>query len=140
MPPIFVDVDNNPKDKLFNASKAGQAATKAEAKIQSVVKKIIDKSAGFTTTKTSPVKGYRIRLNVATLDVANHETKCKIKGELLRYPSNKGGDAMLSLGDWSGSATASGTGEGSILDCVEAITESMVTKSVPVMRSDISRW
>jgi hypothetical protein len=141
MPPIFVDTDNsNPKDKLYNGSKAGQSAAKAEVKMQAVVKRVIDKAAGFTTTRSGNAKGYAIRLEISKLEVADHKTKCTLSGSIVRYPKTvtmKGakGDEMLSLG-WGGSATADGTSEGSLLDCVEAIAESMLPKSVAVMSAD----
>jgi hypothetical protein len=39
----------------------------------------------------------------------------------------------------TGSATADGTTEGSLLDAVEAIAESLVTKSIPIMRADFQK-
>jgi hypothetical protein len=141
MPLIFVDTDNSdPKDKLYNGLKAGQSAAKAEGKMQAVVKRIIDKAPGFTITKFANAKGYAIRLEISKLEVADHKTKCSLSGSIVRYPkgvTKKGakGDEMLSTG-WGGSATADGTSEGSLLDCVEAITESMLAKGIPVMSAD----
>lgn len=144
MPLIFVDTDNsNLKDKLYNGNKAGQsAAAKAEGKMQAVVKRIIDKAAGFTTTKFDHAKGYVIRLEISKLEVneADHKTKCSLSGSIVNYPKTvnlKGAkaDKMLSTG-WSGSAWADGTSEGSLLDCVESIAESMMAKAVPIMRAD----
>lgn len=140
--PIFVDTDNsNAKDKLYNASKAGSAATKAEAKMQAVVKKAVEK-AGFTTAKVPNAKGYSIRLEISTLEIGQ-DTKCSLKGSIVRYPkgmtqSRGAGEEMLSLG-WSGKATASGSGEGAIIDCVEAIAEDMMKKGLPVMTSDFMK-
>ena len=141
MPQIFVDTDNsNTKDKLYNGSKAGQSAAKAEEKMQAVVKKTIDKAAGFTTTKSDNSTGYVIRLEISKLEVADHKTKCTLSGSIVRYPkgatkSRGKGDVMLTSG-WNGSATADGTSEGSLLDCVEAVAESMMTKAVPIMSAD----
>ena len=137
MAPIFVDTDHNPKNKLYDGAQAGQAAAKVESKMQAVVKTIIGKTAGFTTTKVANSKGYAIRLEIAKLDVAGHETTCTLSGSIVQYPkgvTSRGakGDEMLSLG-WGGTAKASGTSEGSILDCVEAVTEAMLKKGVPVM-------
>src|SRR5262245_19430905 len=120
MPAIFVDTDNsNSKDKLYNGSKAGQSASKAEGSMHAVVKRIIDKAPGFTTVKDANSKGYSIRLEITKLDVADHKTKCTLAGSIVRYPkgvTKKGakGDEMLSLG-WGGSAMADGTSEGSLL-------------------------
>ncbi len=141
--PIFVDTDNsNAKDKLYNGSKAGTGATKVEAKMQAVVKKAVEK-AGFTTAKVPNAKGYAVRLVLDKVEVAGHDTKCSLKGSIVRYPrqmtqSRGAGEEMLSLG-WGGSATATGSGEGAIVDCVEAIAESMMAKGVPVMNSDFMK-
>jgi len=142
--PIFVDTDNsNPKDKLYNGSKAGGSAGKAEAKMQATVKRLIDKAPGFTTTKMGNAKGYTIRLEISKLDTSDHKTKCSLSGSITRYPKTvtlKGGkgDEMVSLG-WSGSAEASGTTEGSLLDCVEAIIESMMKNGINTMNSDFAK-
>jgi len=140
MAPIFVDTDHNPKNKLYDGGQAGQAAAKVESKMQAVVKAIIGKTAGFTTTKVANSKGYAIRLEISKLEIAGHETKCSLTGEIVRYPkgvTTKGakGNEMVSLG-WGGSATALGTSEGSILDCVEGVAESMMKKGIPVMNAD----
>lgn len=140
MAPIFVDTDHNPKNKLYDGGPAGQAAAKVESKMQSVVRTIIGKTAGFTTTKVANSKGYTIRLEISKLEAAGHETKCTLSGSIVQYPkgvTKRGakGDEMLSLG-WGGTATASGTSEGAILDCVEAVTEAMLKKGIPVMNND----
>src|SRR4051794_18969640 len=117
MPAIFVDTDNsNAKDKLYDGSKAGQSAAKAEGKMQAVVKKVIDKAAGFTTTRTDDAKGYVIRLEISKLEVADHKTKCSLSGSIVRYPKaptkvRGKGDDMLST-SWGGGAIADGTSEG----------------------------
>jgi hypothetical protein len=142
--PIFVDTDNSdPKNKLYNGSKAGQSAAKVEAKMQSVVKGIIDKTAGFTTAKMGNSKGYTVRLEISKLDTPDHKTKCSLSGSIVRYPKGvtmKGakGEEMLSLG-WAGSAEATGTSEGSLMDCVEAIIESMMKNGVRTMTSDFAK-
>jgi hypothetical protein len=144
MPDIFVDTDNSDAgDKLFTAAKAGKSASKAEEKMQKVVKRIIDKTPGFTTTKSDKAKGYAIRLKVSQVQVAAHKTKCSLSGSIVRYPpsvTKKGekGDEMVST-SMTGSATADGASEASLLDCVEAVAESLVTKSVPVMRMDFAK-
>jgi hypothetical protein len=144
MPTIFVDTDNSDaSNKLYNGSKAGSSSTKVEGKMQATVKRIIDKTPGFSTTKVGNAKGYYIRLEISKLEVADHKTKCTLSGSITKYPKGvtmKGakGDEMLSLG-WGGSATADGTGEGSLLDCVESITEDMLKKGIPVMNADFPK-
>jgi hypothetical protein len=144
MSQIFVDTDNsNPTNKLFKGALAGAAAAKAEGKMQAVVKRIVDKSAGFTTTKFDKAKGYSIRLAVSKVDTANHKTSCSLSGSIVRYPatvtmSRGAGEEMVST-SMTGSATADGTTEGSLLDAVEAVAESLVTKSVPIMRADFQK-
>ncbi len=138
---IFVDTDNSdPKDKLYNAVKAGKSAATAEKKMQEVVKRTIDKAVGFTTTKSDKAKGYRIRLEVSRVEIAGRMTKCSLSGSIVRYPptaTRKGdkGEEMVST-SMTGNATADGTSEGSLLDCIEAIAENLVPKSVPIMRAD----
>lgn len=138
---IFVDTDNSDlKNKLYNAAKAGKSAAAAERKMQQVVIRTIDKAAGFTTTKQDKAKGYRIRLEVSKVEIAGHKTKCSLSGSIVRYPptvTKKGdrGEEMVST-SMIGNATADGTSEGSLLDCIEAIAESLVPKSIPIMRAD----
>ena len=145
MPAIFVDTAHGPTNKLYDGSKAGAASGKAEAKMQAVVKRIIDKTAGFTTVKDANSKGYTVRLEIAKLEVTSNETKCKMSGSITRYPKGVArggagkGDEMVSLG-WGGHATATGTGESAIIDCVEAITEDMLTKTgINAMRNDMTK-
>jgi hypothetical protein len=141
MPLIFVDTSNtDPKRKLFNGLKAGNSAAKAEEKMQKAVKRIIDKAAGFTTTKAENAKGYAIRLTVSKVEAAAHQTKCSLSGSIVRYPpavTMKGdkGEEMVST-SMTGNGTVDGTSEGAVLDCIEAIAEELATKSVPIMRTD----
>ena len=141
---IFVNTDNSDaKNKLYNGSKAGSSAAKAEGKMQAVVKKVLENAAAFTTIKVGNAKGYTIRLEISKLEVADRKTKCSLSGSIVRYPKNvtmKGGkgDEMVSLG-WGGKAEADGTAEASLLDCVEAITESMMAKGVPTMTADFAK-
>jgi hypothetical protein len=146
MPTIFVDTNNSnpdPQKKLFSGARAGGAAFKAEEKMQKVVKRIIDKAPDFTTAKFDKAKGYAIRLSVAKVEIASPNTKCSLSGAIVRYPPTatlkRGhGEEMVST-SMTGSATASGTTESSVLDCVEAIAEDLVTKSLKIMRDDFAR-
>jgi hypothetical protein len=141
MPSIFVDTDNTDfNDKLFKASKAGSVSTKAETKMQETVEGIIDKTAGFTRTKYDKAKGYAIRLTVAKVEKADGKTKCTLSGEIVRYPrvaNKKGelGELMLSTG-MQGKAQADGTSDGAVVDCILGVTEDLLKKSIPIMRSD----
>src|SRR6478735_4492073 len=143
MSQIFVNTDNSdPKAKIFVATNAGRYAASAEAKMEAVVDKIIEKTPGFTTTGDDKAKGYTIRLKVAKVTVGNQSTKCDITGELVRFPDTESktggkGAQMVSTG-FTGSANATATNENSLLDCVEAVTEGMVAKAIPAMRSDMS--
>jgi hypothetical protein len=148
MPLIFVATDNSdPKNKLYDARKAGTSASAAEAAMQKVVKKVVGKAAGFTTLKSDQAKGYTIRLTISKLEVADRQTKCTLTGEIVRYPVTASrskdaseGEHMVNIGEaWTGSGTATGTSEGSLLDLVEAIAESMVTRSIPAMKADFAR-
>lgn len=146
MPTIFVDTDNSspdPKMKLYRGEGAGAAQFKAEDKIQKTVRKVLDKAADFTWTKFENAKGYSLRLSVAKVDVVKPDTKCSMTGEILLYPRQKTmkqgeGEEMVAL-RITGSATASGTGERSILDAVEAICEDLVPKTLKTMRDDYGK-
>ena len=136
MPPIFINTDNDPKEPLFLAKLAGDKAADLEKKMQEVVIKVIEKDSTFTTNKIKDPKGYSLRFQVSKFKSEGRETSCTVKGEILQYPKltyMKGGPgtAMVSL-PFSGSATA--TGRFAAVDCVESITESLVKKSLPLMR------
>lgn len=143
MPPIFVNTDNTVKPKLFDGAGAGKSSAAAEAKMQKAVKRIIDKAAGFTTMKSNGAKGYSIRLKVAKLTVADHKTRCELSGEIVRYPEvvNHAGSkgALMVSTSLTGGATATGTDENSLLDCVEAVAEELALKAVPAMKTDMTR-
>ena len=142
MPNIFVDTDHNPKNKLYDGSKAGAAATKVEAKMQSVVKGVIGKTAGFTTTKDANSKGYIVRLEISKLTAANGKTDCKLSGSITRYPkgvtmSGAKGDEMVTTG-WAGHGIADGTDDGALIFCVKSVVEDMLKKNgIQAMRNDM---
>jgi hypothetical protein len=142
--PIFVDTDNSQaSNKLFNGMKAGSAAGKAEAKMQAAVKRIIDKAPGFTTAKFDNAKGYAIRLTISKLDIGNGKTSCSLSGSIVRYPATvtlKGakGDEMVST-SMTGNGNSTGTSEGDMLAVVEAIAEDLTTKSIPIMKNDMTK-
>ncbi len=141
---IYIHTDNsNVADKLFVATRAGAAAAKAEAKMQAAVVRIVGKATGFTTTKSDDAKGYVIRLTLAKVDVTAGKTRCSVSGSIGRYPPTtnlKGdkGEEMVST-SMTGNATADGTKEQAIFDCVEAIAEDLATKAIPLMRTDMAK-
>jgi hypothetical protein len=128
---------------MYKGLNAGKSAGAAEAKLQAVVKRIVDKAAGFTTTKFDKAKGYNLRLEVAKVEVANHKTHCDVSGSLVRYPAtatlNRGGGEEMVSTRMTAGATADGISEASLLDAVEAAAESLVTKSIPVMSADFMK-
>jgi hypothetical protein len=139
---IFVNTDNSTKDKIYIATSAGKSAAKAEEKMQKAVKRVVDKTPGFTSVKDDKARGYTIHLKVAKVTVADHKTKCELVGELVRYPetgpNKKAGDGTVVGFNFRGSGAATGTDERSLLDCVEAVAEDMVVKALPGMRSDMA--
>jgi hypothetical protein len=143
MPEIFVNTDNsNPQAKLFNGSKAGAEAKAVEDLMQKVVVKVIAKNPGFTTNKLPNPKGYSIKLEIAKLVQTPQETSCSLKGELVRYPNTfsvakKGGGETMVSTSFTGSAKATGMGKFAVIDCIEAIAESMIPKTIPAMRQDM---
>src|SRR5258705_10992611 len=91
--PIFVDVDNtDPNHKLFSGIKAGNLAKEAEAKIQEVAQRIVDKASDFTTKKpTDPkllkdLKGYFLMMSVAKVETDTKSAKCTLVGDIVQYP------------------------------------------------------
>jgi hypothetical protein len=150
MPPIFINTDNSDKKhKIYIANAVGEGLGEAEDKMQAMVIKAFEKASEFTTNKIDNPKGYTLVFKVTKFDTADHETSCTINGQILQYPAvtyskakgSSKNDAVIVMtsGNWSGSATASGKGKRAMLDCVEAIMESMVPKSIPVMKSDMTR-
>lgn len=150
MPPIFINTDNNDKKhKIYVANAVGEGLAEAEDKMQDMVIKSFEKAAEFTTNKIDDPKGYTLVFKVSKFSSADHETSCTIQGTILQFPavtyskskeSNKSDAVMVMIGgDWKGSATASGKGKRAMLDCVEAIMEGMVPKSIPVMKADMTR-
>jgi hypothetical protein len=141
---IFVEVDNtDPDHKIFRGIKAGDLAKEAEAKMQEVTKRIVDKASDFTTKKpTDPkalkdLKGYFLMMNVAKVETDTKSAKCTLVGDIVQYPrvaNDKGelGDVAVAL-----KMTASGSVQGMrnpVIACIEALAEDMVTKALPVMR------
>ena len=138
-PLIFINTDNSDsQDKLYRATKAGGA--KAEELIQKTIKKIVDKAPGFTTNTSDNAKGYTIRLTVAEVDASGPNVKCSMSGAIKFYPpvatTKRGkGTEMLSTG-MTGRASASGST--AVLDCVEAITEDLTNKAIPIMKANFT--
>jgi hypothetical protein len=144
MPMIFVDTDNADfQNKLFNGFKAGDAADKAEAKMQKVVETLIGKAPGFTTHKDKDAKGYAIRLTVAKVETGARNVTCSLSGEIVRFPlavNKKGeqGEEMVSAG-MAGKGVADGTSQAAVVDCIETVAQDLVNKAIPKMRADFAK-
>ena len=138
---IFVDTDNSDlENKIYVATMAGSAGPKAEAKMEAAIKKIMIKTPGFTVDKPEKPKGYTIRLKIAKIEKGGGNTKCMLSGSIVRYPKSSTakrgeGEEMVST-SMTGNATATGTSDNSIWDCVEAIAEELATKSIQAMKID----
>jgi hypothetical protein len=146
MPTIFVDTDNSSPDRskrLYIGAVAGGAAPKIEEKMKTTVQRVIKLVPDFTTDKHPNAKGYALRFSVAKVEVARPDTKCTVTGSIVRYPATatlkRGKGEEMVTTSMGGSAKASGTDERAILDCVEAIVESLVTKSIPKMLEDFAK-
>jgi hypothetical protein len=150
MPQIFINTNNVDKtNKIYVANLAKDAMAEAENKIQEMVIKAFEKVADFTTATINNPKGYTLYFKITKFSAEGHETSCTINGDILRYPSvtyskAKGAGAsqnekVMFGGEWKGSATATGKGKGALLDCIEAIMEGIVPKSIPVMKADMIR-
>jgi hypothetical protein len=150
MPPVYINTDNNDKSKkIYIANLVGESASEAEEKMKTLVVKAIEKASEFTTNKIADPKGYTLSFKVTKFEAAEHQTSCTVTGIILRYPpityskSKESGasdsEIVMTAGNWSGSATATGKGRNAVMDCVEAIVEGMVPKSFPVMKADMTR-
>lgn len=151
MPQIFINTNNTNKlDKVFIATLVGaEAAAAAEDKIKATVEKALSKTADFATGFVPNPKGYTLRLKVTKYNATGSEASCTITGEILRFPavtyskSKFAGTTQTETvnfaGEWKGSATATGHGKYAALECIEAIVESMVLRSFPVMKADMLR-
>jgi hypothetical protein len=149
MPPIFINTDNTDKTKkIYIANAVGERMGEAEDKMQAMVIKAFEKVPDFTTNKIDNPKGYTLIFKVTKFNAGDHETSCTISGFVVQYPAktystskeSSGDNAqMVSAGDWKGSATATGRGKQAMMDCIEAIMEGMVPKSIPVMKYDMTR-
>src|SRR6267378_2657056 len=100
--PIFIDVDNtDPDHKIFRGIKAGNLAKEAEAKIQEVTQRIVDKASDFTTKKpTDPkalkdLKGYALMMNVEKVETGTKNAKCTLVGNIVKYPRVATGNGEL---------------------------------------------
>jgi hypothetical protein len=144
MPTIFVDVDNtDPNHKLFSGIKAGDLAKEAEAKLQEVTQRIVDKASGFTTKKpTDPkalkaLKGYFLLMNVAKVETDTKSAKCTLVGAIVQYPRRADDKGELSDVLVTAQMTASGSVQGMrnpVIACIEVVADDLVTKSLPYMR------
>jgi hypothetical protein len=118
----------------------GPASAEVEGKMEKTIKTQLEKNPTFTTNKGANATGYTIRLKVSEFKVDGGKTKVRITGEILYYPTKKTatrgeGTEMLSTG-MSGGATADGADKQAIFDAVEAITEDLIKKAIPIMSKD----
>ncbi len=141
MPPIFINTNNNDKkNKIYKATQTGGSMDDAENKIKEMVIKAFEKSADFTTNNVTDPKGYTLRFEVTKFKADAGDTTCTITGEIMRFPKSGAGEEKVMVSrDWSNTASASGTNTAAVLQCIEAILELMVPKSIPVMKVDMTR-
>jgi hypothetical protein len=150
MPQIYINTNNtNKTDKIFIANLVGTEAAAAEDKIRTTVEKALSKSGDFTTGTIPNPKGYTLRLKVSKYEASGNQASCTITGEILRFPAvtyskskfagKNQTETVTFAGEWKGSATATGHGKYAALECIEAIVESMVPRSFPVMKADMLR-
>ena len=144
MAKIFVNTDNsNPKGKLYKAAKVGKSADAAEKKMQETVKATAGKAPGFTTDAAASGKGYSIRIEVTKAETSGRSTTYTLHPEIVRFPTGSGkqgkGDEMVSTRTKDPTVTVDGGSEDLLLDGVEAVTENIVTKSLPLMTIDMQK-
>ncbi len=144
MPKIFVNTDNSSStSKIYKAGKVQKSAEAVEKKMQEEVRAVVTKAPDFTTDKAGAGKGYTIRLEVSKVEAAGPKTTYTVHPEIVRYPASAGrggrGDEMVSTTTKDPSILVEGGSEAMLLDGIEAVTESIVTKSLPLMRLDMTR-
>lgn len=148
MPSIFVDVDNSDSaHKLFVGTKAGNLAKDAEAKMQDVTRRVVDKASDFTTTKPTDakalkdLKGYVILMKLEKVEADTKSAKCTLVGQIVQYPRVKTKDGDLGDVIVAMQMTTHGSVQGTrnpVIECIDALAEDMVTKALPVMRKDFA--
>ena len=141
---IFVNTDNsNVSSTIYKAARVGKSAEAAEKKMQEVVIAVVAKEAGFVTEKSAAGKGYTIRIEVTKVETAGGQTTYTVHPEIVRYPSSaaKGGkgEEMVSTLTRDPTITVQGHSEGMLLDGIEAVTENIVRKSLPLMKIDMAK-
>jgi len=144
MPKIFVNTDNsNPKAKIYEAGKVGKSAAAAEKKMQEVVTAVVGKAPDFVSDKSAVGKGYTIRIKVTKVETAGSQTTYTVHPEIARFPSSSGkggkGEEMVSTLTKDPTIGVQGHSEALLLDGIEAVTENIVTKSLPLMRTDMMK-
>ena len=144
MPKIFVNTDNsNPKAKIYEAGKVGKSAAAAEKKMQEVVTAVVGKAPDFVSDKSAVEKGYTIRIKVTKVETAGSQTTYTVHPEIVRFPSSSGkggkGEEMVSTLTKDPTIGVQGHSEALLLDGIEAVTENIVTKSLPLMRTDMMK-
>ncbi len=143
--PAFINTDNsNKKRKIYNANLAGESMGAAEDKMKEMVIRAFEKNADFTTNQITNPKGYTLRFEITKFSSQGGDVSCTITGEILRYPKSQSkhgakDEKVMVNRDWSNSASVSGRGTDAVVQCVEAILELMVPKSIPVMKIDMTR-
>lgn len=144
MPKIFVNTDNSASTgKIYKASKVGTSAAAVEKKMREVVRAVVAKAPEFTADTVAAGKGYTIRIEVTNAEPSGGETKYTIHPEIVRFPSSSGrggkGAEMVSLRTKDPTITVGGRSERMLLDGVATVTEDIVTKSLPLMRLDMTK-
>ncbi|MFL6467097.1 MAG: hypothetical protein ACJ72Z_03975 [Pyrinomonadaceae bacterium] len=144
MPPIFINTDNsNKKKRIFIGDKAGAGSADVEDKIRAQILKIIEPKSEFTTNKIDDPKGYTLFCEVTEFSASGGDTSIKIVIEIIRFPATyskghgKKGEKVMTSGELSGKGAASG--KNGLSDAIEAIMQTIVPKTFPVMIADMAR-
>jgi hypothetical protein len=136
MPPIYINTENDPKKKIFVASKAGAASAEAEALMKKKVIELLSTNAKFTTNKYKDAKGYTLKMEVTEVNVDGAgNTACKMSTIIERYPDGN----VASVGGTSNAKLGPPADKQAILECVGAMVTGAVTKSLPIMIEDLAK-
>ena len=136
MPTIYVNTDNSdPKKKLYDATKLGNAAA-VETKMREVVIETLRDTPDFVTDTRG--KGYSLRMKVLA-EKEGRTTTYTVTIQILRYPPTSKGEELVPIKATPGHAAVQGGSDADILDAIAQLTKSNVKASLGAMRIDMTR-
>lgn len=134
MPPIYINVEQDPKKKIFNADKAGGASAEVETLMKKTIVDYLVNNAKFTTNRYKDAKGYTLKMEITevTVDKAGN-TATKMSTIIERYPDGN----VASVGGTSNAKLGPPADKQAILECAKAMVKGALEKSLPIMSEDM---